>query len=202
MQKVEGSSPFIRLSQEFTTIVSDLERYKPWLRYDSAERFYAESIEGTPDVIYGRVVEQGSDTWLQFWTWYTMNWAPLIGRHQGDWEGIQIQLDPEPVSAVYAQHARGQRASWDTIVKRDGRPVVYVANGSHASYVTPGWHRHTTVSVERANGNGRHVDPELVVMPEQGWPLRPGRWGADKHSPASPGHQWRWRQPSSWAAYV
>jgi hypothetical protein len=199
MQKVEGSSPFIRFSQPHDeAIVSDLERYKPWLWYDSGERFYAESIEGTADVIYGRVVTQGADTWLQFWTWYTMDSSPLIGRHQGDWEGIQIKLDPGPVSAVYAQHARGERASWDTIEKHDGRPVVYVANGSHASYLAPGWHRH----LERANGKGRHVDPQLVVMPEQGWPMRPGRWGANKHSPASPGHQWRWREPSSWAAYV
>jgi hypothetical protein len=181
---------------------SDLERYKPWLWYDSGERFYAESIEGTPNVIYGRVVEQDADTWLQFWTWYTMNWSPLLGRHQGDWEGIQIKLDPEPALAVYAQHAGGERALWEKIETRDGRPVVYVAKGGHASYVTRGWHRHAKVSLERADGKGRLVDPELAVMPEEGWPMRPGRWGADKHSPASPGHQWRWRQPSSWAAYV
>lgn len=183
-------------------VVSDLERYKPWLWYDSGERFHAQGIDGEPDVIYGRIAREGPDTWLQYWFWHTMNWSRLIGRHQGDWEGIQIKLDPEPVSAVYAQHARGERASWDTIEKRDGRPVVYVAGGTHASYVTPGWHRATNVSLERANGKGRLVDPEVVVMPEQGWPIRPGRWGADKHSPASPGHQWRWRQPSTWAAYV
>jgi hypothetical protein len=46
MQKVEGSSPFIRLPQAHDeAIVRELERYEPWLWYDSGERFCAERID-------------------------------------------------------------------------------------------------------------------------------------------------------------
>lgn len=190
-----------------------LRLHAPWLIYDSAERFFAKPAENpspaptwvgdNPDVSYGRVAREGADVWLQYWYWYAMNRPLLIGRHEGDWEGVQIELGPDgPARVVYAQHAGGELAPWSAVEMRDGRPVVYVANGTHASYLTRGWHRRTRIVLERANGQGRAVVPELVVMPEHGWTTREGKWGRSDHSPASPGRQWRWRQPSSWAAYV
>ena len=75
-----------------------LERHRPVLRYDSAERLRATSIrdDGT-DVAYGRIA-RGSDgrRWLQYWLYYTDNpqdrGIVRTGRHEGDWELVQVGL--------------------------------------------------------------------------------------------------------------
>ena len=62
------------------------------------------------------------------------------GRHAGDWEMVQVRSDAagRPVEAVYAQHSGAERCPWSAVEKRGGRPVVYVAHGSHAAYFRPG----------------------------------------------------------------
>ncbi len=62
------------------------------------------------------------------------------GRHAGDWEMVPYRLDQRrrPVEAVYAQRAGAERCGWDAVERRDGRPVVHVARGSHASYLRAG----------------------------------------------------------------
>lgn len=72
-----------------------------------------------------------------------------IGNHAGDWEGVTVEIDPfgggtsqdEPtVRRVYfSQHRKGvlrwvQSAAVSLVA---GRPVVYAANGTHASYPDP-----------------------------------------------------------------
>src|SRR5918994_621751 len=91
-----------------------------------------------PGVLYGRVVpgEQGRK-WLQYWVWFYYNPKNLLGfgKHEGDWEMIQIELDADgrPDMLTYAQHKHGEvrkptdkHVHW---VERDGErhPVVYVA---------------------------------------------------------------------------
>lgn len=175
-----------------------LERYKPVLLMDSAERFFAESIDGEPDVVYGRMAVEHGERWLQFWAWFRSNRA-LFGNHAGDWEGQQFLLQGDtPILAVYATHGGGDRYLC-TDVELDGRPRVYVARGTHASYGRAGWHRRSRVLWERSDGKGRRVDPRVEVMPETGWSMRPEHWGEDKHSPSSPGRQWRFHSPSTWA---
>lgn len=107
-----------------------------------------------------------------------------------------MQLRPG-TDAVYAQHAGAQRRPWGDVRASGARPHVYVAFGTHASYFEPGFHRRTKVSLERANGKGRRVDPQLELIPETGWPLSPRRWGRDPNSPRSPGQHRQWRRPSS-----
>ena len=48
---------------------------------------------------------------------------------------VQIRLDAagEPVEAVVAQHSGAERCPWREVQKRGGRPVIYLANGSHAA---------------------------------------------------------------------
>jgi len=90
---------------------------------------------------------------LQYWIpYYYDDWA---NRHEGDWESITLLVDLSPAvigqaqelgeeellasAAVrdvgYASHEDGYRRAWDDVQKTaEGRPIVYVARGSSASY--------------------------------------------------------------------
>jgi len=90
---------------------------------------------------------------LQYWFhYYYDDWA---NRHEGDWEGITVLLELHPgvidqgralneaellagvrmQDVAYAVHEDGYRRRWLDVEKtRDGRPLVYVARGSSASY--------------------------------------------------------------------
>ena len=66
------------------------------------------------------------------------------GLHEGDWELVQLELGPRgrPEVAILSQHEASERCAWRSLDRsRGGRPVVYVANGSHAVYSRPGRHR-------------------------------------------------------------
>lgn len=90
---------------------------------------------------------------LQYWFhYYYDDWA---NRHEGDWESITLllELDREVIGAGreldelallggvtvqdvgYSTHEDGFRRLWPDVQKTaDGRPIVYVARGSSASY--------------------------------------------------------------------
>jgi hypothetical protein len=76
------------------------------------------------------------------WVWNAGNY------HEGEAENIAIVLIPgprglEPLCAAYAKHYKGTAEPWENVRKHapDGipttHPVVYVANGSHASFFSP-----------------------------------------------------------------
>lgn len=101
---------------------------------------------GPYDVIRRRVA-------LQYWfQYYYDDWA---NRHEGDWESITVLLqlgenvirNSQELSeaelmdgmvvqeAGYAAHEDGYRRQWNDVQKTpDGRPIVYIARGSSASY--------------------------------------------------------------------
>ncbi len=63
------------------------------------------------------------------------------GNHEGDWERITIQLDDQfqPTEVRYSAHdGQDVSRSWADAPKEDGRPVAFVAKGSHANYPEPG----------------------------------------------------------------
>lgn len=90
---------------------------------------------------------------LEYWFhYYYDDWA---NRHEGDWEMITLLLEldssviasrsevPEAellasvrvMDVGYAAHEEGYRRMWEDVQKtREGRPIVYVARGSSASY--------------------------------------------------------------------
>jgi hypothetical protein len=94
-------------------------------------------------------------TWLalQYWCqYYYDDWA---NRHEGDWEGITLlvefseemirqnrELNEDELAKAsqvyevgYAAHEDGFRRLWNDVQKTaEGRPIVYVARGSQASY--------------------------------------------------------------------
>ncbi len=162
--------------------------------------------------LYGRVVrDDGERDWLQYWFWLYYNPKNLFGfgKHEGDWEMIQIGLDPDgtPAALAYAQHDSGEarapaEAEW---VERDGgrHPVVYVSPLSHASYFAAGTHPYP-VGIDHPYGDG----PEawLEVEPFGDWVQWPGRWGnAERviarkigNGPPSPARQTsKWTSPAA-----
>jgi hypothetical protein len=216
--------------------VNLLARHLPVLRFDSAERYLlcsvadwaAQSGAARParlpvhGNVYGHAAG-GSDgrTWLAYWFFYRANDYRLLGRwlpagvHEGDWEMIQLRLDPAgsvPDLAVYAQHARAVAHPWTEVERVGDRPVVYPGRGSHACYFAPGLHW-TGVWFERADGRGPVPPLVLEVIsdddPACAWVHWPGRWGATPPrsglsgrlglaaaSPHGPGHQRQWRDPT------
>jgi hypothetical protein len=202
-----------------------LRRHAPVLHYDARERDRATAVEAlvdlplrgaavslratprdAPDVAYGRsVAGRDGSVWLQYWFLYADNEQDRgivrTGRHEGDWEMVQVRLgrDGRPREATYAQHKWAARCDWTG--------HVYVANGSHASYPDRGEHgRPWPDPDDEARGDGRVVRPEVRSFGT--WVGWPGRWGraeaawwnpAEAPSPEGPAFQedGAWRDPSA-----
>jgi hypothetical protein len=182
---------------------------------EQARRLHADATYANQ--IYGRWAE-GSDgrTWLQYWFFYFYNDYNLVGGlfpaglHEGDWEMIQLRLDPggdRPDLAVYAQHKHAGACHWDDVEVKGDRPVVYVARGSHASYFAPG-HPWTGYWFDQTDGKG--ASPEVALHqvnddPTYDWLLWPGHWGdtrptgdpLDSESPTGPSRHGQWDDPHS-----
>ena len=164
--------------------------------------------------IYGRAARGEDDGWwLQYWFFYLYNDKSFLGfgRHEGDWEMVQVRLDPggDPVAMAFAQHGHGQRCDWAAVHRHGLRPVVYVARGSQASYAAAGRHDAPVVP-DYADGRGQRVaDAGLVDIgsepPE--WLHWPGRWGSSRarsrvesNSPRGQAHQDKWTHPGTFFA--
>ncbi|MDQ3381503.1 MAG: hypothetical protein M3546_14505 [Actinomycetota bacterium] len=157
---------------------------------------------------YGRVVPLSSgDTILQYWLYYYNNPKTYLGfgAHVGDWELAQIRLSPSgnPIEMSYSQHGDAERCAWNRVRRTtSGRPIVYVAEGSHANFFSPGFHAATA---DYTSDNGEHVVPKVVdVTSPPIWLDRwPGKWGESDTSPRSPNWQgdnsW-WARPDGWSA--
>ena len=46
--------------------------------------------------------------------------------------------DGKPDAVWYSQHASGQAFKWTTLEKKDGRPLGWSGNGTHATYASSG----------------------------------------------------------------
>jgi hypothetical protein len=208
-----------------------LAAHAPVVAHDSGEHFPLASVAAAPvsvpgvdrdrrPAVYGRAVRStAGDTWLQYWLFYPGQDQDRgilrTGRHAGDWELVQYRLNSRaaPIEAVYAQHSAAERCAWQTVRQRGGRPVVYAARGSHASYLRPGTRdRMWPDPNDEADGRGQLVKPRLVRI-RRGtprWMRWPGRWGGararwwvppEQDSPRGPGFQGqgRWSDPQAWA---
>jgi hypothetical protein len=70
-----------------------------------------------------------------------------------------------PAEAVFAQHSGAERCGWSSVTIRDGRPVVFAAHGSHASYLVAGTRdRLWPDPNDEADGRGLVVRPRLVEI--------------------------------------
>jgi hypothetical protein len=205
----------------------DLRAHYPGtLEPDAGDRFDettdvladARRLQADPDLAeraYGRAAKDGEWLWLQYFFWEYYNPKHLLGfgKHEGDWELIQVGLDHGRVPRVvtYAQHDGGAGRSWDEIEHYPepggGHPVVYVAPFSHASYFEARTHWHPG-GPDSPDGKGPTYLPRVERFGP--WATWPGRWGNSSgvfaklsggklggRSPASPGAQkGRWERPT------
>lgn len=167
---------------------------------------------GYADQVYGYANRnQPSALWLQYWLFYYYNDKALLGsgRHEGDWELVQIKIDAgeQPVTVTYSQHTSGELCDWDDVEKQDGAPVVYVARGSHACYFRPGIYPQAPIVPDINDNEGPRVQPNLNLIDDDhpDWVAWPGRWGSTRHwrilrflgadSPPGPAQHMAWEDP-------
>lgn len=165
--------------------------------------------------IYGRAIRETSGAlWLQYWVFYYYNPKTFftVGEHEGDWEMIQLYLDSggKPLAATYSQHNSRETCAWDDVEKASIRPVVYVAEGSHANYFTAGTHSveiwDSGIFVGNINDTARGNAPPQpgpypqIINSAMSWMFWTGRWGQVGGGPRTPSQQGeRWGSPTLWA---
>jgi hypothetical protein len=152
-----------------------------------------------PPVGYHRALKAAGLYWHQFWLWYLYNpWSVGgVGRHEGDWEFVQLgctdAAGESPVLVTYSQHHTGGKREFWAVSQRDGRPLVYVAWGSHANYLAP-----LQTLEDHCDANGT-VLTDVEWRDFGRWASWKGRWGnstGEGKSPESPGRQEvRWLTP-------
>jgi hypothetical protein len=136
-----GGSSRLRLDTRSCTPAVDLDRC--YVR------------KALPATVYGRAwvsptASAGIRTVLQYWFFYPLDdWRNSLIRpslwhmHEGDWEEVSVALDAgnRPLSIACSQHDLGVVRGWTRVrVKGGSHPVVYVALGSHANYLSVGFH--------------------------------------------------------------
>ena len=98
-----------------------------------------------PPIAYGRASGlPDGNVWLQYWLFSYDNPHHVVGDHQGDWELVQVKVDPNRtpaegglLAATCFQHGDQDGREGDDLAKLldgEGRLPVMVARGSHASY--------------------------------------------------------------------
>jgi Tol biopolymer transport system component len=177
-----------------------------------AQRMHGDSRYGNR--VYGRVKTMPSgEVVLQYWLWYYYNSKEIFGSglHEGDWELVTIVLGPDyyPEWAVAAQHTGGERCPWVNVRRTPAeRPIIYVANDSHASYFSDGDHRWDAGAVlDEADGQGGPpVTPAIVdISAPPAWINWRGKWGSSDASPGGPaqgGNAQKWNDPIGWVYSV
>jgi hypothetical protein len=134
--------------------------------------------------------------------------AGVCDEHEGDWEGVTVVTPPDDPNhvayVVYAAHKGAFRyaaTSLQMVGANKTRPVVYVANGSHAAYPIECHDRQCFQPVGLAVGglfdvpegryDGQRSWPRnandqcnlngpgscLLTLSEQPWTNWPGQWG-------------------------
>jgi hypothetical protein len=156
----------------------------------------------TPMVGYHRMYRGANLFWHQYWLWYLYNpWSFAgtgVGRHEGDWEFVQLGCTDadgnKPVLVTASQHRTGQKKEYWRCELDRGRPVIYVGLGSHANFFTAG-NRGRDV----ADGEGQKLRNIKWRTFDRRWQSWPGLWGNSTgpgRSPESPGSQGvRWHAP-------
>ena len=137
------------------------------------------------NVGYRREVMGGGLTWIQYWLWYLYNPKLVVvtGDHEGDWEFVQVgYAGEEPVCVTASQHRSGGARMWWDVDRRDGRPLIYPALGSHANFFEP---------VDQLPEVGDRSDGKGPVLDKVKWrdfgPGPPGpASGGTRPAPAAP----------------
>ena len=110
---------------------------------------------------------------------------------------VQYRLDGS--EAVYAQHSGAERCPSSELERRGGRPVVYLANGSHAAYFHAGTRdRMWPDPNDEADGRGAVQRPRAVTISagSPAWMRYPGPGAARGRAGSRPSSPPRSARPS------
>ena len=71
--------------------------------------------------------------------WNSNNYG-IGGFHEGDWEGIVIELDndQQPLRMGVSIHLIGETREWSQVNKISNHPIVYIGYGGHPTYFDKG----------------------------------------------------------------
>lgn len=177
---------------------------------------------GAASAIYYHVTQSNDRFYVDYWWFLRFNHFPrslpglschsqatrdngVCDEHEGDWEGVTVVTPPDDPHhidyVVYAAHKGTFRYTASELSLHGGtRPVVYVAQGSHASYPAPcandcsqpsglaadglvdlpegsfdgrdGWARNEQPCAPNGAGSC------LLSLDAQAWTNWPGQWGA------------------------
>ncbi|KIW72895.1 hypothetical protein PV04_01056 [Phialophora macrospora] len=99
--------------------------------------------------------------YFSFYAYNQGNWVlglPSLefGDHVGDWEHTMVRfINGVPQAMWFSQHSSGQAFAYAAVGKYGDdavRPIVYVAQGSHANYAVAGSHDHTIPGLNLPGG--------------------------------------------------
>jgi hypothetical protein len=192
-----------------TAIAATLAAFTPVVVHDASERFplasaaavapVSRDVSSRAPAAYGRAVSDGrGGMWLQYWLFYGYQdqdrGIVRTGRHAGDWELVQYRVSAtgRGLEAVYAQHSGAERCAFGSVSLRGGRPVVFAAHGSHASYLQAGTRdRMWPDPNDEADGRGPVVSPRLVPITADSpaWMRYASPWGPSRAHPLNPMEQ-------------
>lgn len=168
------------------------------LKEDCSVEQWFRSTGPPRNVVYARITfEEGHPDRLVLQYWYFFMFNDWNNRHEGDWEMMQLifhassaeeALTQEPSAVVLAQHDGAERAAWADVEQRDGRPVVYIGRGSHATFFEAarwiGTSGQTGFGCDDTRPPNTVLDADLEVVPTTidrdgafGWLLWEGSWG-------------------------
>jgi uncharacterized delta-60 repeat protein len=178
---------------------------------------YLHAKPGYANHIYGHVVHENGETWLQYWFFYYYNNGVVgVGDHEGDWEMTQVRLNGsyQPDEAVFSEHSYASRCTVGQFERSTGGgPIVYSANGSHASYPHAGTWNTDSPFTDSISPDPSAIPPvwpqvDPITDGSPSWVDWPGMWGAsvasgsfgEGSSPPGPKqHSEQWTDPQAWA---
>lgn len=224
-----------------TTLASDTWRTRPNAYIDFAGDIFNKVVPSsqTPTIfarIYCPKLEKpGSDEEriaMQYWFFYYYDdWT---NNHEGDWEMVQIVLtNTQPITKVvpyvaYSQHKlttedlpfEGGSKRWREYVEWSGtHPIVYVGDGSHASFFKPFTYYYRAGRDETTPLSSDTVTPAVEMLPVSSamnsWLYFSGSWGNADYplldpdcsrgicgppGPSQRGQEWdyQWDNPLLW----
>jgi hypothetical protein len=125
-------------------VTQELEKIKDW--YKTAILAHPQEY---PMTVYYHIRDEDREryAYITYWFFYVFN--DFANNHQGDWEGIILELDKNnnyEVRRVGASaHILSFYEPWGAVRKDQatGRPLIFVGRGSHGSYFSRrvwGWY--------------------------------------------------------------
>lgn len=146
---------------------------------------------------------------IQYWFFYAYNDSYASVNHEADWEHITVTADSASnfYSAWYAAHSGGKRYSASQLQWNGTHPIVYSADGSHASYPSVGTfptevtgfddHTYSGGPVWQTWNNWVNVGEKAAPRNGQTFIKYGGRWGEvgeleDTSGPQGPSFQGSW----------